>query len=165
MPEEGMRHFKLPPGASLSVRDTGAPIRTEDEEIMSPEYIAKGLLDLRESLRDLARQTENHAHPVDEYQTCAIGGTSSISLLTLQPTYEYWPEKIISVLVAGPPAGAITVTLGDRIWPLVIPAAGILPIGPVALMLGRSDARTLSAATPGQYFMELMGFADQRFNA
>lgn len=161
----GMKHEKLPPGAQVYVRDTGAPIRAEDEEQFSPEFIAKGMIALREAFQDIARRTENHAHPVDEYNTCPLGGSSSQSLLVLQPTYEYMPEKILSVLVVGPPAAQVTLTLGDRVWPLVLPASGVLPIGPVALILGRSDTRQLSAQTTGQYFLELMGFADARFNA
>jgi hypothetical protein len=165
VPIQGIPHEKLPPGAQVYVRDTGAPIRATDEEQLSPEYIAKGLLQVREALWELARQTENHGHPVDEYNSCPLGSNSSVTALNLQPTYEYWPEKILSVLVVGPPAAAITVTLGDRVWPLTLPASGVLPIGPVALILGRSDTRQLSAQTTGQYFMELMGFADARFNA
>lgn len=165
MPIQGIKHEKLPPGSQVYVRDTGAPIRTADEEQFSPEFVAKGLIELREALQDIARRAENHSHPVDEYNTCPLGGASSQTLLTLQPTYEYMPEKILSILVVGPPAAAITITLGDRVWPGIIPASGFLPIGPVAVILGRSDTRQLSAQTTGQYFMELMGFADARFNA
>jgi hypothetical protein len=161
----GLSHDKLPPGAEVYVRDTGAPIRADDEEHFSPEFVAKGLIQLREAFQDLARRSENHAHPVDEYNTCPLGGTSSVTALTLLPTYEMMPEKILSVLIVGPPAAVITVTLGDRVWPLTLPASGVLPIGPVALILGRSDTRQLSAQTTGQYFMELMGFADARFAA
>jgi hypothetical protein len=160
-----MRHEKLPAGTVLHVRDTGAPIRTEDEEILSPGYIAKGLNEFREALDNLARQTENHAYPVDEYNTCPLGSVASENALTLQPTYEYWPEKILSILVTGPPAAAVTLTLGDRVWPLVLPSTGILAIGPVAIILGRSDVRQLQAGTPGQFTLELMGFSDRRFNA
>jgi hypothetical protein len=74
------------------------------------------------------------------------------------------PEKIISVLVAGPPAAAVTLILGDRNIPLIIPAAGILPIGPLGMILGRNDPRQLVSATPGTYFLELMGWADSRFS-
>lgn len=161
---EGLIHHKLPPGARINVRDTNAPIRSGDEEQTTPEFLAAGLLQLREALDEIARQAENHSNPVDEYNTCPITGAASESTLTLQPTYEYMPEKIISILIVGPPASSITVTLGDRAWPLIIPPSGTLSIGPVALILGRSDTRSLTSATPGNYFMELMGFADKRFN-
>lgn len=160
---QGREHSKLPPGAVVHVRDKETPIQTEDVEQISPEFIAAGLLDLREALGKLARQTENRSNPVDEYNTASLFGAATTAVVSLLPTYEYMPEKIISVLVAGPPAAAITLVLGDRQIPIVIPAAGILPIGPLGLILGRNDPRQLIAATPGTYFLELMGWADQRF--
>lgn len=160
---QGREHSKLPPGAAITVRDTGAPIRAEDQEQFSPEFVAAGLLQLREALGTLARQTENRSNPVDEYNTASYDVNATTAIVTLQPTYEYMPEKIISILIAGPPAAAVTLWLGDRILPLVIPAAGILPVGPVALILGRNDRRQLTSATPGTYFLEIMGWADKRF--
>ena len=159
----GILHSKLPADAEIHVRDTNAPIRAADEETFSAEFVATGLLHLREALSELARRIENQAHPVDEYNTVPLTGAATESVLNLLPTYEYMPEKIISILVAGPPASVVTLILGDRQFPVTIPAAGILPIGPVAMMLGRSDPRQLVASTPGTYFLELMGFADRRF--
>jgi hypothetical protein len=161
----GLVHSKLPEGAEVTVRDTGALIGAEDREQFSPQFVAKGFLELREKLGEIARQIENKGYPVDEYNTCTLTGASSESTVSLLPTYELMPEKILAVLVCGPPAAACTVILGDRQWPIVIPAAGIIPIGPVALVLGRSDPRQLVSTTPGTFFLELMGFADQRFAA
>jgi hypothetical protein len=161
---QGRQHSKLPPGAAVHVRSKDTPIRAEDQEQFSPEFIAAGLLQLREALGTLARQTENRSNPVDEYNTASLSGAATTTVVNLQPTYEYMPEKIISVLVAGPPAAAITLILGDRQFPIVIPAAGILPIGPLGMILGRNDPRQLVSATPGTYFLELMGWADRRFN-
>jgi hypothetical protein len=45
-----------------------------------------------------------------------------------------------------------------------IPATGILTIGYVALVLGRSDARVLTPAAAGVFTLELMGIADRWFN-
>jgi hypothetical protein len=146
------------------VRDKETPIRTEDVEQISPEYIAAGLLRIREALNDIARQTENRSNPVDEYNTASLSGAATTTVVTLQPTYEYMPEKIMAVLVGGPPASSVTLVLGDRSLPLVIPAAGILPIGPLGIILGRNDPRQLIAQTPGAYFLELMGWADKRYN-
>lgn len=157
------QHSKLPPDARVLVRDTGAPIQTEDIEELSPKWLAENILRVREALGEIARQAENHGDPVDEYNTCPLSGTATTSLLTILPTYDFMPEKIVSILVAGPASSQVTITLGDRIWNVVIPATGILPIGPVALILGRSDVRQLTSATPGTYFLELMGFADRRF--
>lgn len=161
---QGREHSKLPPGAAVHVRDKDTPIRAEDQEQFSPEFVAAGLLQLREALGTLARQTENRSNPVDEYQTASLFGVASTAVVSLLPTYDFMPEKIISVLVAGPPAASVTLVLGDRQFPIIIPPAGILPIGPMAMILGRNDPRQLVSATPGTYFLELMGWADKRFN-
>jgi hypothetical protein len=160
-----MFHEKLPPDSIVTVRSKDTPIGTADVEQFSPEFIARGMLELREALGEIARQTENRGNPVDEYNTCPISGAASESTLTLMPTYEYMNEKIISILVVGPAAANVTITLGDRVWPVQIPVSGVLAIGPVAIILGRSDTRQLTSATPGNYFLELMGFADARFKS
>lgn len=161
---DGLLHSKLPPDARVNVRDTNAPIKAQDVEQFSAEFVATGLLHLREALGDIARHAENRSHPVDEYNTVPLTGIASESVLSLPPTYEYMPEKIESVLIGGPPSTQITLILGDRQWAVTIPAAGILPIGPLGIILGRSDPRMLVAATPGTYFLELMGIADRRFS-
>ena len=163
MPVEGLQRSKLPPGTVMHVRDKETPIRAEDEEQFSPAFLARGLLEMRETLTNLARQTENRSHPVDEYNTASLAGAATTTVVTLLPTYEYMPEKIISVLIAGPGSAVCTLVLGDRQLPITIPAAGILPIGPLGVILGRNDPRQLVSATPGTYFLELMGWADQRF--
>lgn len=145
-------------------RDKNAKIRTEDVEPENLAFIAAGLDRMREALGELARQAENRSNPVDEYNTTPITGAATESVVTVLPTYEYMPEKIEAVIVAGPPAAAVTLVLGDRQWPLVIPAIGIIPIGPLAVILGRNDPRQLIASVPGQYFLELMGIADRRFS-
>jgi hypothetical protein len=66
------------------------------------------------------------------------------------------------VLITGP-TGGISVQLGDRVWNLTIPATGVIVIAPVAILLGRSDVRQLTATTPGEYTLELMGHADDRY--
>jgi hypothetical protein len=114
---------------------------------------------LRNSLGTLARLIENRGYPVDEYNT----GTGTGTVLSLTPTYEYMPERIESVIITGPPSSIIIVQLGDRTWNLVIPASGVLPIAPLGVILGRSDIRQLTAASSGQYTMELMGYGQRRF--
>lgn len=162
---DGIVHEKLPPGTAFPVRDKEEPIRTGDTEQTSPEFIARGLLKLQETLGELARQTENRGKPVDEYNTTPLTGAATESTLTVQPTYEMMPEKIVGVIVSGPPTTAVTIILGDRQWPVIIPAVGILVIAPIAIILGRNDPRQIVSATPGQFFLELMGYADARFNA
>lgn len=159
----GILHSKLPPDSEIHVRDTGAPIKTADVEEFSAEFVAKGFLRLQDAVAGLARELENREHPVDEYNTVPLTGAATESQLVLQPTYEYMPEKIEAIVVTGPANAAVTLLLGDRQWPVVIPAAGILPIGPLAIILHRSDPRQLIAQTPGIYTLELMGIADRRF--
>lgn len=159
---EGLIHSKLPPDSSVPVRGSNAPIGAQDVEQFSPEFIAAGMLELREALGGIARKAENRSNPVDEYNSAPITGAATESVVTVMPTYEYMPEKIESIIVGGP-AGAASLQLGDRILPIAIPVAGIIVIAPVAIILGRNDLRQLSAATPGIYFLELMGVADRRF--
>lgn len=159
---EGLIHSKLPPDAVIHTRQPVPPESGEREQI--PEQFAElGAQELAGVLSELALRIENRANVVDEYNSAAITGAGSSASVTVQPTYEYMPEKILAVVITGPPAAQITLQLGDRIWPLVIPAAGVLPIGPLGIILGRSDARILTPQTPGVFTLELMGFADRRF--
>lgn len=160
----GRQYYKLPHDAVISPRSSANDlIGAEDKETPSPAYIAAGLLRYQESLTEIARQAENRSFPVDEYNTVPLSGGSTGTLLTITPTYEYMPEKIESVIVSGPAAATATLILGDRQLPLVVPATGIVVIAPVAIILGRNDVRQLSSATPGIWFVELMGIADKRF--
>lgn len=159
---DGLIHSKLPPDASISVRGSNAPIGTQNTEQFSPEFVAARMLEMREALGSIAREAVNRSYPVDEYNSAPITGAATESAVTVFATYEYMPEKIESVIVGGP-AGAITLQLGDRVLPLTIPAAGVIVLAPVAIMLSRNDTRQVSAATPGIYFLELMGVADKRF--
>ena len=158
---DGLIHHKMPPGSAIHTRQP-VPAHTPDAEQESQSYEQHGLDMLREQFRTVARLLDNRAAPVDEYNSAAITGAGSSVALTVQPTYEYMPELIESIIVTGP-AGSITLVLGDRIWALTIPASGLLVIGPLRLMLGRSDTRSLTSGTPGTYTLELMGRGDRRF--
>lgn len=159
---DGLIHRKLPPDAAIHTRQPGS-IETKDEEQESSEFAELGAKQFAEQLKTLAETIENRSNLVDEYNTAAITGAGSSSSFVVQPTYEYMPEKIESIIVTGP-TGAVTLQLGDRIWQLSIPATGILVIGYCAIVLGRSDSRILTPAAPGVYTLELMGIADRRFN-
>jgi hypothetical protein len=138
----------LPPDARIAVRGSNAPIGTQDAEIVAPEYIAAGMLALREALGDIARQAENRSNPVDEYNSAPITGAATESVVTVFPTYEYMPEKIESVLIGGP-AGAVTLQLGDRVLPLAIPVAILLCS---IAILSRNDLRQLPPQRPVSIF-------------
>jgi hypothetical protein len=158
---DGLIHKKLPPDAVIHTRQPVKP-ETGDAELESVSFDALGLAELREQLSVLARGIENRSNPVDEYNSGNISGAGSSTSVIVQPTYEFMPEKIVAIIVSGP-AGQINLILGDRNLTLVIPASGLLVIAPVQMLLGRTDTRTLTAATPGVYFLELMGWADRRF--
>lgn len=130
-----------------------------DIESQPQKYTALALVHLRNEMARLAVQIEDRSRPVDEYQPQEILGETETTI-TVQPQFET-EERITSIIVVGP-AGAVTLQLGDRIWPLTIPATGVIVIAPILLFLSRSDNRILTAATPGQYSLELMGFADTR---
>ena len=159
---DGLIHKKLPPDAVIHTRQP-VPPTTTDQEQESAGYNTLGMAAFAEQMATIARTIENRANTVDEYNSAAVTGAGSSSVISVQPTYEYMPEKIESIVITGPP-GAVTLTLGDRIWQLVIPAAGILMIARVGIILGRGDARILTPAAAGVYTLELMGIADRRFN-
>lgn len=158
---DGLIHRKLPPDAVIHTRQP-MPAGTGETDTEDVKFDLEGLQDLREQLTTIARAAENRANPVDEYNSAAISGAGSSASVTVQPTYEYMPEKIEAIIVSGP-AGTVVLQLGDRLLNLVIPASGILVIAPIAMMLGRSDARILTGP-PGNYLLELMGIADRRFS-
>jgi hypothetical protein len=134
--------------------------RVPDIEQAPLKYIALALVHLRQELAKLPRMIEDQSRPVDEYVAQEVIAATVSSPLLILPQWEV-SEKITSIVIIGP-AGAVTLQLGDRIWPLTIPATGVIVISPVAVLLSRSDLRQLTFATPGVYSVELMGFCDTR---
>lgn len=122
--------------------------------------VASALARMAGMLSDMRRIAEDRSRPVDEYIAQTLV-PASVPFLQIPPQFEI-PERIESVLITGP-AGACSLQLGDRNWALTIPASGVLLISPVSLLLNRNDNRILSSATPGAYFLELMGWADERY--
>lgn len=159
---EGLIHRKLPQDAIIHTRQPGT-VETTDEETGAKGFETLGAQALLEQLITIARAAENRANVVDEYNSAAITGAGSSASVTVSPTYEFMAEKIESIIVTGP-AGVITLQLGDRLWTVTIPAIGFIVIAPVAILLGRSDARILTAASAGVYSLELCGVADRRFS-
>jgi hypothetical protein len=158
---DGLIHRRLPPDAVIHTRQPVQPETTE-QETTEAGFSTLGAAQLAEQLEIIARLTENRANRVDEYNTAAITGAGSSASVTVQPTYEYMPELIESIIVTGVP-GNITLQLGDRVWALTIPASGLLVIAPVRLLLSRTDNRILTPAAAGVFTLELMGIADRRF--
>jgi hypothetical protein len=125
------------------------------------QYIVKGLLKMHEQLQHLARIIDDRSRPVDEYRVQTLVADSELQV-TVQPQYDFMAERVESVVITGP-TGAVTLQLGDRFWSLTIPATGIIVISPVSFLLSRNDYRVLTSATPGDYSLELMGWADERY--
>jgi hypothetical protein len=136
-------------------------VKAPDIDEAPNQYIVKGLLKLHEQAQHLARIADDRSRPIDEYRTQTLVPDSELTI-TVQPQYDYMAERIESVIVTGP-TGTVTLQLGDRTWALTIPASGILVIAPVSFLLQRNDYRTLTSATPGDYGLELMGWADERY--
>lgn len=162
-------HFpraRIQPGGENHLRKP-QQVEVPDFEQAPAKYIALALVHMRNELAKLPQMIEDRSKPVDEYNVQSLAPESDAvgSTLMLQPQYET-PEIIESVLVTGPAAGTGTIQLGDRLWPFVLPATGILFIGaPLGVCLSRSDLRVLTVTgTAGEYTFELMGHADSRGN-
>lgn len=136
-------------------------VQAPDIDQAPNQYIVKGLLKLHEQMQNIARQADDRSREVDEYRVQTLVPDSELTV-TVQPQYDQISERIESVLVTGPP-GAVSLQLGDRTWALTIPATGILVIAPVSIVLNRNDYRILTSATPGDFSLELMGWADERY--
>jgi hypothetical protein len=149
---------KLPVEGRVPMRQPDV-ISTADIEREPLKYMALALIHLRNQLQHLATKIASTTKPFDEYRPQTLAGDSELTM-TLQPSYEN-TERVESIIITGP-AGAVVLQLGNRIWNLTIPAAGILVIAPIRLELVRSDNRILTAQTPGQYGLELMGYVDER---
>lgn len=136
-----------------------ADIAVVPHQDVPAKFFALAMIDLKNQMARLAQMIEDQSRPVDEYQPMTLTAEATQNV-TVPPQWEV-TEKITSIIITGPP-GPVTVQLGDRTWNLVIPASQILPIAPISLILSRQDARILTAATPGQYNLELMGHCDER---
>lgn len=146
----------VPPNVGLR---QPVPLGGTDVESQPLKYIALALIHLRRHMSTVATALEDRSRPVDEYQSQTPTGPVTNSI-TIQPQYET-NERITSITVCGP-AGNATVTLGDRVIPVVIPASQILVIAPVSMYIARDDLRQLTTATAGQINLILGGYADTR---
>lgn len=149
---------KIQPGGEQHLRNP-TPVGVPNIEQEPMRYIALALVHLRNAFTKVPKMLEDASRPVDEYrvQTLLADSESNIRLL---PQYEC-AELIRSVLITGP-TGNVTLQLGSRIWNLTIPASGFILISPLWLQIGRDEDRILTASTPGDYSLELMGHADER---
>jgi hypothetical protein len=156
-----IQRTKLPSDGRLPLRQQSG-ISAQDIEQAPLKYMALALTHLHEQIASLAKMAQDNSRPVDEYTPQTLS-TEAESLIYVQPDWDM-DELIESVVIVGPP-GNVQLQLGDRTWPLTIPATGFIVIAPIAMRLSRSDNRFLTASAAGNYTVELMGHADNRGGA
>jgi hypothetical protein len=152
---------RFQPGSRIPGRNVSEIHVTEESEKTPAQLMGEAFSLMQRHLLDIANAQVDETKVFDQYLAQGLTGYSTNSI-TLLPSYEY-TERVESIIITGP-AGACTLQLGDRVWTITIPAAGIYVIAPVAILLGRSDIRQLTAGTPGDYTLELMGHADIRWS-
>lgn len=149
---------KIQPGGEEHLRQP-SKVGVPDIEQEPIKYIALALVHLRNTFSKVPKMLEDMSRPVDEYRVQTLAPDSESSI-TLAPQFET-PELIRSILITGP-TGTVTVQLGERVWNLTIPASQFILISPLWLQISRNEPRILTAQTPGEYTLELMGHADER---
>lgn len=157
---------KIQPGSRINIRDV-PNVTLPDVESEPVKYVMTGIMHLAGKLEQLQFIADDYSRPVDEYnvQGSQTTGSAGETLVSVQPVYDQISEKITSMIVTGPAAGVCQVILGDRYWNLVIPATGIIVVAPIAILLSRSDSRVLTSVTSGDWGLELMGVASERFQS
>ena len=141
------------------------PVTTGTAEISVPErYSLIALNRLEKVLGPLSRAIADVSHPVDEYATESVlqGGVTTV---TVYPEYDKMAARIECVIVTGPPSTAFTLQLGDRAWNVLTDISGKFQVFGSGMLLGRNDTRVLTSTTPGNWTLELTGFADERYYA
>lgn len=141
----GLQNYQVTP--NVEVRDQEEPL----------QFVRDTFVKIAKAYRDMAMLLEDKTHRVDEYRVQTLAADSE-SVVSLQPEFEV--SEIITSVIATGPAGAFTLKLGKRVWPLVMPAEQILVIAPVQFSLSRQDDRQLIGGAPGDWSLELCGYAD-----
>lgn len=154
----------IPDNATIHTRLVD-DIEVPDVESMPATFLLTAIMHLAKNAGRLEKKIADTSRLVDEYvpnpgQYAILQGTS----LEVFSQFDQIPERITSILITGP-AGDVTVQLGDRVWNFTIPASKYLVIAPVSILLTRQDRRLLTptSVASGNYTMELMGYADERF--
>lgn len=156
-----MQHHEPPGRAYPRMPPTRAANQTP---IGDENWLREAVTRFERSLADLTSLIEDNSHRVDEFQNLSPASGGNLQVQTL-PDYDVYPEIIEAVIVTGPVTGNVpfTLQLGKRIWPLQLPASGILVIAPIKISLDRDDQRTVTSGTAGDWTLELMGYADIRY--
>lgn len=154
---------KIAPGGVIPVRNMPT-VRVEDSQNSPAEnYVIVAMARIQRIMQGLARQLEDRTKLVDEYSVVQEYITNNILVVEVLPTFDTINEKIESVIITGPVTTAFTLQLGDRYWSMSTDATGKCLLAPVAILLGRNDRRILTGASAGNWNLELMGIADERY--
>lgn len=154
---------KIAQGGVIPVRNMPT-VRVEDSQNSPAEnYVIVAMARIQRIMAGLARQLEDRTKLVDEYSVVQEYITNNILVVEVLPTFDTINEKIESVIITGPVTTAFTLQLGDRYWSMSTDATGKCLLAPVAILLGRNDRRILTGAAAGNWNLELMGIADERY--
>lgn len=131
----------------------------DEEKPFDARELRNVMADFASRISDLGNLLEDKSHRVDAYNVTSSASEVNAAI-NLQPEYEV-SEIIESVLIIGPTGTpTFSLQLGKRFWNLTLPASGVLVIAPVRISLNRNDPRILTPTTPGDWALELMGFAN-----
>jgi hypothetical protein len=111
----------------------------------------------------ISRAIDDRTKPVDEYQTTSDYMGVGVTQIEVLRQFDRIAERITSIVVTGPPTTAFTLTLGDRFLNLTTDASGKIVLAPISMLLNDSDRRLLNSTTNGNWSLELMGWADERY--
>lgn len=154
---------KIAQGGVIPVRNMPT-VRVEDSQNSPAEnYVIVAMARIQRIMAGLARQLEDRTKLVDEYSVVQEYVTNNILVVEVLPTFDTIGEKIESVIITGPVTTAFTLQLGDRYWSMSTDATGKCLLAPVAILLGRNDRRILTGVSAGNWNLELMGIADERY--
>ncbi len=154
---------KIQPGARIDPRMTPKVVTPDLEMEPGQKFMLIALAQIRRELQLVGRKLVSTYKRVDEYQIVGGYAGDSTAIVEVQPQFDTIAEMIESVLITGPVSTAFTVQLGDRNWTLTTNTTGLAVIAPVGIMLTRNDRRLLTGASAGNWTLELMGHADERY--
>lgn len=154
---------KIAPGGVIPVRHATSTEVLDSEMRPIENYMIVAVSRIQKLLAGLARQLQDFTKPVDEYSIVSSYTPAGEATIEVLPTFDTVNERIESIIVTGPVTTAFTLQLGDRTWTMSTDATGKVVIAPVAILMSRNDRRILTSATNGNWNLELMGHADERF--
>lgn len=154
---------KIQQGGAVPVRNMPSVSVTDSENTPAENFVILAMARIQKSLAAVERHVRNYTRLVDEYAVVSSYTAAGESVVEVQPVFDVPSERIESIIVIGPPATAFTLQLGDRFWNLTTDATGRVVMASISMLLSRNDRRILTSVTAGNWNLELMGYADERF--